>query len=72
MSAVSFEPEQIFVARKRAFAMLDVGTTKGHELINAGLLDARKIGDKTVITVASIRALAESLPRVRVKGGTAL
>jgi len=57
------DPEPLFVARKRAFAMLDIGTTTGHELINAGLLDARKIGTKTVITMASIRALAEGLPR---------
>ena len=68
MTAFHHESEPLFVARKRAFAMLDIGTTKGHELINAGLLDARKIGDKTVITMASIRALAESLPRVPVKG----
>jgi len=68
MAALHHESEPLFVARKRAFAMLDIGTTKGHELINAGLLDARKIGDKTVITMASIRALAESLPRVPVKG----
>ncbi len=45
-----------------------VGTTKGHELINAGLLDARKIGEKTLVTSASIHALAESLPRVPAKG----
>jgi hypothetical protein len=62
------DSEPLMVARKRAFAMLDIGTTKGHELINTGRLDARKIGDKTVITMASIRALAESLPRVPVKG----
>jgi len=51
----------------RAFAALGIGATKGHGLINAGLLDARKIGGKTVITMASIRSLAESLPRVTVK-----
>jgi hypothetical protein len=67
MSLCDHELGPLFIARKRAFAMLDIGTTKGHELINAGLLDARKIGDKTVITMASIRALAESLPRA-VKG----
>lgn len=61
--------EPLMVARMRAFAMLGIGTTKGHELINAGLLDARKIGGKTVITLASIRALAEGLPRVPVKAG---
>lgn len=63
------EPKRLVVARKRGFAMLDVGTTKGHELINAGLLDARKIGNKTVITVESINALAKSLPRVPAKEG---
>jgi hypothetical protein len=59
----------LLIPRKAAFAMLGVGTTKGHELINAGLLDARKIGEKTLVTSASIHALAESLPRVPTKGG---
>ena len=67
MTAHRHEPEPLFVARKRAFAMLDIGITKGHQLINAGLLDARKIGNKTLITTASIHALAKSLPRVPVK-----
>jgi hypothetical protein len=57
------DPGPLLIPRKVAFAMLGVGTTKGHELINAGQLDARKLGDKTLITMASIRALAESLPR---------
>ena len=67
MSDFHTEPGPLLIPRKAAFAMLGVGTTKGHELINAGLLDARKIGDKTVITMASIRALAEILPSA-VKG----
>ena len=57
------ETAPLLVPRKQAFAMLGVGPTKGHELINAGLLDARKIGDKTVITLASLNALVASLPR---------
>ena len=61
------EPGPLLIPRKAAFAMLGVGTTKGHELINSGQLDARKLGDKTLITMASIRALAEGLPR-SVKG----
>ena len=61
------EPGPLLIPRKAAFALLGVGTTKGHELINAGQLDARKLGDKTLITMASIRALAENLPRA-VKG----
>ena len=67
MTAHHHEPEPLLVARMRAFAALGIGATKGHDLINAGLLDARKIGGKTVITMASIRALAESLPRVTMK-----
>ncbi|MCX7371247.1 MAG: hypothetical protein NTW56_02205 [Alphaproteobacteria bacterium] len=58
------EPGPLLIPRKAAFAMLGVGTTKGHELINAGLLDARKLGEKTVITMASVRALADGLPRI--------
>jgi hypothetical protein len=58
------EPGPLLIPRKAAFAMIGVGTTKGHELIRAGLLDARKLGEKTVITMASVRALAEGLPRV--------
>lgn len=54
------------IPRKAAFGMLGVGPTKGHELINAGALDARKIGEKTVITMASIRRFVASLPRVGV------
>ncbi|KAA2211371.1 excisionase [Pseudoroseomonas oryzae] len=45
--------------------MLGCGTTKGHDLINAGLLDARKLGEKTLITMESIRALAANLPRAK-------
>lgn len=55
----------LLVSRLAAFAMIGVGVTTGHELINAGKLDARKIGGKTVITTASIRAMVESLPRVK-------
>lgn len=65
MTDFQTEPGPLLIPRKAAFAMLGVGVTKGHELINAGLLDARKLGDKTVITMASVIALAESLPRVR-------
>ena len=63
MTNIYTEPAPLLIPRKAAFAMLSVGPTKGHELINSGLLDARKIGDRTVITMASIRALAAGLPR---------
>jgi len=68
MTVTGFDFEPVLIPRKKAFAMIGVGDTKGHELMNAGLLDARKIGGKTVITMASIRAFADSLPCVPVKG----
>lgn len=46
--------KQIAVSPKVAFDMLDVGTTKGYELINKGDLEAFKIGRATRITTASI------------------
>lgn len=47
--------DAIAVPPLTAFAMLGIGTTKGYELINAGELDAFKIGRATRITTASIR-----------------
>jgi hypothetical protein len=63
--AVALGDDPTLVPRKAAFALLGIGATKGHELINTGQLDARKIGDKTVITMASIRRYVAGLPRVR-------
>jgi hypothetical protein len=68
MTELPNDASPLLLPRKQAFAMIGVGTTKGHELINAGLLDARKLGDKTLITMASVRALAESLPRAGKSG----
>ncbi len=44
-----------------------VGNTKGHELIAEGKLVARKLGAKTLIETASLRAYVASLPRVPTK-----
>ena len=66
MTGYETEPGPLLIPRKAAFAMIGCGPTKGHELINAGMLDARKIGDKTVITMASIRGFVAGLPRVGV------
>ncbi len=46
-----------------------IGTTKFYELIGAGHLDARKIGGRTMITVASLRQYAESLPKADIRTG---
>ena len=55
--------EPVLVQRLAAFKLIGVGPTKGQQLINAGLLDARKLGAKTLITTASIRAFVQALPR---------
>jgi excisionase family DNA binding protein len=47
-----------------AKAALGVGTTKLYELINNGMLDARRFGRRTYITGASIEALVGALKPV--------
>ncbi|MFL7900499.1 helix-turn-helix transcriptional regulator [Azospirillum argentinense] len=55
-------PEPSLVDRPTARRLLgDIGTTTLHKLINEGKLRRVKLGAKTLITVESIRALAESL-----------
>jgi excisionase family DNA binding protein len=39
------------------------GRTKAYELIRDGRLDARKVGRRTLITVASLERFIASLPR---------
>lgn len=48
--------QRLAVAPKVGFDMIDVGVTKGYELINSGELETFKIGRATRITVASIEA----------------
>jgi excisionase family DNA binding protein len=43
---------------------LGVGRSKVYELVRAGKLDARKLGNRTVITEESADAFLESLPRM--------
>lgn len=52
--------EPVAVSPKTAFAALDIGTTKGYELINSGQLEVFKIGRATRVTVASIKRLASA------------
>jgi len=47
-----------------AKAALGCGTTRLYELINKGLLEARKLGHRTYITAASLEAFVASLPPV--------
>jgi excisionase family DNA binding protein len=43
---------------------LGCGTTTLYELINKGLLEARRLGHRTYITASSLEAFIASLPRV--------
>lgn len=52
----------LLIPKRQAFAAIGVGNTKGHELINAGLLVARKLGTRTLIEAESLRSYAASLP----------
>jgi hypothetical protein len=50
---------------KRAFIEIGVGTTRGYQLINQGLIRAVKLGRKTYIDMQSVTRMFESLPELR-------
>jgi hypothetical protein len=52
---------------REAFERVGVKNSKGYELIAAGLLDARKIGSRTVVTADSVAAYIKSLPQFESK-----
>lgn len=55
-------PEPSLVDRPTARRMLgNIGNTTLHKLINEGKLTRVKLGTKSLITVASVRSLVESL-----------
>jgi hypothetical protein len=58
-------PRKRYVSRKQGFKQLNVGTTKGHDLINRGLIKAVKLDGKTLIDMDSVDALLASLPDAR-------
>ncbi|WP_416211145.1 helix-turn-helix domain-containing protein [Nitrospirillum sp. BR 11828] len=43
------------------------GRTKAYELMGSKILDARKIGSKTVITAESVHAFVSSLPVANIR-----
>ena len=51
--------EPLFVSISEAAKALSLGRTSVYELINAGELDTRKMGRRRLVTVASIKRLAE-------------
>jgi hypothetical protein len=50
---------------KRAFTEIGVGTTRGYQLINQGLIRAVKLGRKTYIDMQSVAQMFECLPELR-------
>ena len=48
--------DTLLIPKQRAFNVIGVGNTKGHELIAEGKLTARKLGAKTMIEAESLRA----------------
>jgi Helix-turn-helix domain len=49
---------------REAETILNISHATLYRLINTGRLDARKIGDKTVITSESIRRFIDGLPKI--------
>jgi len=59
--------EPLAVSIEKAEKAIGCGRTKIYELIGAKKLDARKLDSKTVVTWASIKAYASSLPAADIK-----
>ncbi len=59
--------DTLLTPAQRAFAAIDVGNTKGYELIAEGKLVARKLGSRTMIETESLKAYVASLPLVPTK-----
>jgi excisionase family DNA binding protein len=56
-------PRRLLYSPKETEALLGISHATCYRLINAGKLDARKIGGKTAITFASIERFLAGLPR---------
>ena len=69
------EPDILGYSINGACEAIPCGRTKLYQLIAAGQLDAKKLGNKTIITRRSLVCLVDSLPtadiRMTVKGGNA-
>ena len=53
----------INVSILQACAMLGIGRSKLYETINAGKLETVKLGTRTLVRVASIKAFSDSLAK---------
>jgi excisionase family DNA binding protein len=62
-------PDPLTVSLKEAGRLLGVNRTRIYRLIADGLIDARKIGRRTLITMKSIRDYASALPKAQIGVG---
>lgn len=62
--------EPLLVTLNEACRLLGIGRTKAYGLIDSGHLTARKLGVRTLVEAASIRAFAAKLPRAGRKSET--
>jgi Helix-turn-helix domain len=60
--------EPLLYTAEAAKASLGIKNTKFYELLAQGALDARKIGNRTMVTAESLRQFVDGLPRATVSG----
>jgi len=60
---VQIEPMVLGV--KDAATFIGLSRSRLYELIDEGRIDARKLGARTVVPVASLRAFVEAAPRLQ-------
>jgi hypothetical protein len=66
MTNIDLYPHRRLIPRKAAFSLLCVGNTKGHDLINRGVIKAVKLDGKTLIDLESVETFIDSLPSASV------
>jgi hypothetical protein len=57
----AFEPKLVTVIQ--ALSILGIGRTKFYQLVDSRSLDIRKIGRRSMVTMASINSYVANLPR---------
>ena len=64
--------EPFAVPLKETVRLTGSNRTWVYKLIGQGVLDARKQGRRTLVTMDSIRAYVAALPKARIGGGTSI
>jgi hypothetical protein len=58
-----YQPPKLLYKTSEAMVAIGCGVTKFYELVNAGVLDVRRFGRRTLVTAESLEAFVASLPR---------